>query len=178
MTFSDKLKSMFAPPAAVNVPSSGLYYYVIENPGEKSRVHLRIDADGHGTLVVNANKVMHLNPTAALMAWFLLEKVDEKVAVKAIQREYRVSANQARSDLSAINLQLDELIRPDGVCPVHELELDTLMPFSARPSAPYRMDLAITYRCNNDCAHCYNDRERNYPELTTEAWKGILHDWR
>jgi len=108
------------------------------------------------------------------MAWLLLEKVDEKDALKAIQREYRVSANQARSDLSAINLQLDELIRPDGVCPVHELELDTLMPFSARPSAPYRMDLAITYRCNNDCAHCYNDRERNYPELTTEAWKSIL----
>jgi len=174
MTFSDRLKSIFAPPSAANGPSSGLYHYVIENPGEKSRVHLRMDADGHGTLVVNANRVMHLNPTAALMAWLLLEKVDEKDALKVIQREYRVSANQARSDLSAINLQLDELIRPDGVCPVHELELDTLMPFSARPSAPYRMDLAITYRCNNDCAHCYNDRERNYPELTTEAWKGIL----
>jgi radical SAM protein with 4Fe4S-binding SPASM domain len=36
------------------------------------------------------------------------------------------------------------------------------------------MDLALTYRCNNDCAHCYNARERNYPELTTEDWKCIL----
>ncbi len=154
--------------------SARIYHYAIENPGEKSRVHLRIDTDGHGTLVVNANRVMHLNPTAALMAWLLLEKVDEKEAVRAIQREYRVNANQARSDLADFNLQLDELIRPDGVCPVHELELDTLMPFSARPSAPYRMDLAVTYRCNNDCAHCYNARERDFPELTTESWKGIL----
>jgi radical SAM protein with 4Fe4S-binding SPASM domain len=48
------------------------------------------------------------------------------------------------------------------------------MPFSARPSAPYRMDLAVTYRCNNDCAHCYNARERDYLELTTDAWKKIL----
>jgi radical SAM protein with 4Fe4S-binding SPASM domain len=174
MTFSNKLKSIFASPSTVHGPSSGLYHYAIENPGEKSRVHLRVDADGHGTLVVNANRVMHLNPTAALMAWLLLEKVDEKDAVKTIQREYRVSANQARSDLSSINLQLDELIRPDGSCPVHELELETIMPFSARPSAPYRMDLAITYRCNNDCAHCYNARERNFPELTTIAWKSIL----
>jgi radical SAM protein with 4Fe4S-binding SPASM domain len=157
-----------------NRKSPSLYHYAIENPGEKSRVHLRMDADGHGTLVVNANRVMHLNPTAALMAWLLLEKVDKKDAVKAIQREYRVSANQARNDLADFSLQLDELIRPDGACPVHELELDTLMPFSARPSAPYRMDLAITYRCNNDCAHCYNARERDFPELTTEAWKGIL----
>jgi radical SAM protein with 4Fe4S-binding SPASM domain len=151
-----------------------LYHYLRENETEKSRIHLRLDGDGHGTLVVNANRVMHLNPTAAMMAWLLLEKVDEKDAIKAIQREYRVSANQARSDLSTFNLQLDELIRPDGACPVHELELDTIMPFSARPSAPYRMDLAITYRCNNDCAHCYNARERDFPELTTAAWKSIL----
>jgi radical SAM protein with 4Fe4S-binding SPASM domain len=174
MTFSDRLKSMFAPQSAVNGPSLGLYHYAIENPSEKSRVHLRVDEDGHGTLVVNANRVMHLNPTATLMAWLLLEKMDEKDAVKAIQREYRVSANQARADLSTFNLQLSELLKPDGACPVHELELDTIMPFSARPSAPYRMDLAITYRCNNDCAHCYNARERNHPELTTAAWKGIL----
>ncbi|MBN1453507.1 MAG: radical SAM protein [Anaerolineales bacterium] len=174
MTIADRLKSIFAPPSTVHGPSSGLYHYAIENPGEKSRVHLRMDADGHGTLVVNANRVMHLNPTAALMAWLLLEKVDEKDAIKAIQREYRVSASQARSDLSAFNLQLEELLRPDGACPVHELELDTIMPFSARPFAPYRMDLAITYRCNNDCAHCYNARGRDFPELTTAAWKDIL----
>jgi radical SAM protein with 4Fe4S-binding SPASM domain len=154
--------------------STRLYHYAIENPGEKSRVHLRMDADGHGTLVVNANRVMHLNPTAALMAYLLLEKTNEKDAIKAIQRAYRVSAGQARNDLASFNLQLSELLRPDGACPVHELELDTIMPFSARPSAPYRMDLAITYRCNNDCAHCYNARERDFPELTTSAWKGIL----
>ena len=174
MTFSNRLKSIFAPPSVVRGPSSGLYHYAIENPGEKSRIHLRLDADGHGTLVVNANRVMHLNPTAALMAWLILEEIDEKEAVKAIQREYRVSTGQAINDLAEIRIQLDELIRPEGACPVHELELDTIMPFSARPSAPYRMDLAITYRCNNDCAHCYNARERNFPELTTEAWKGIL----
>jgi radical SAM protein with 4Fe4S-binding SPASM domain len=36
------------------------------------------------------------------------------------------------------------------------------------------MDLAVTYRCNNDCAHCYNARERNFPELTTEQWIRII----
>ena len=157
-----------------NQKSPRLYHYVRENENEKSRVHLRFDEDGHGTLVVNANRVMHLNPTAALMARLVLEDVNEKDAVKTIRHEYSVSLDQAQADLANIKLQLDELLRPDGVCPVHELELDTVMPFSARPSAPYRMDLAVTYRCNNDCAHCYNDRERDFPELTTEAWKRIL----
>ena len=41
------------------------------------------------------------------------------------------------------------------------------------------MDLAITYRCNNACAHCYNGRPRNYPELSTQEWYKILDDlWK
>jgi radical SAM protein with 4Fe4S-binding SPASM domain len=153
---------------------SGLYHYVRETEQEKSRIHLRIDPDGHGTLIVNASSVMHLNPTAALMARLVLDEANEKHAVKTIQKEYRVSAAQARDDLSAFRFQLAELIRPDGACPIHELELESLMPFSTRPTAPYRMDLAITYRCNNDCAHCYNARERNFPELSTEQWFKVL----
>jgi radical SAM protein with 4Fe4S-binding SPASM domain len=154
--------------------SSKLYHYVRENEHEKSRIHLRIDPDGTGTLIVNANRVMHLNPTAALMAHLLLEEKGEREILTSITHHYRVKLPQARNDLSAFRLQFSELLRPDGVCPIHELDLETVMPFSARPSAPYRMDLAITYRCNNDCAHCYNARERNFPELHTENWKHIL----
>jgi radical SAM protein with 4Fe4S-binding SPASM domain len=174
MTLLTSLKNILQPSTIVHSLSSGLYHYIHETEHEKSRIHLRIDPGGTGTLIVNASSVMHFNPTATLMAYLILEKAEEKRAVKAIQKEYRVSASQARADLSDFRLQLSELIRPDGACPVHELELDTLMPFSAHPSAPYRMDLAITYRCNNDCAHCYNARERNFPELDTEHWKQTL----
>lgn len=155
-------------------PVSRIYHYVRKNEHEKSRLHLRIDPDGTGTLIVNANRVMHLNPTAALMAHLILEGRNEQEIVLRIKHNYRVSANQASQDLAVFNHQLEDLIRPDGVCPIHELDLETVMPFSARPSAPYRMDLAITYRCNNDCAHCYNARERSFPELHTENWKYIL----
>ncbi|MFZ5882054.1 MAG: PqqD family peptide modification chaperone [Chloroflexota bacterium] len=151
-----------------------MYHYTRENEFEKSRIHLRLDADGHGTLIVNANRVMHLNPTAALMAWLILEGKTQEERIKALTARYSVSKKQAEADLSSFLFQLDELLRPDGACPVHELDTDTLAPFSARPSAPYRMDLALTYRCNNDCAHCYNARERNFPELSTDQWKRIL----
>ena len=157
-----------------NPGSSGLYHYTRETGDEKSRIHLRLDPDGTGTLIVNASRVMHLNPTAALMAHLVLEDIQEKEAIRAIQKEYRVSTALARADLSSFRVQLDKLVRPDGACPVHDLDLDSTMPFSARPTAPYRMDLAITYRCNNDCAHCYNARERSFPELDTEHWKMIL----
>ena len=154
--------------------ASKIYHYVRENEYEKSRIHLRLDPDGTGTLIVNANRVMHLNPTAALLAHLILEGRSEQEILLRLRQQYRVSVDQASQDVASFNLQLNNLIGPDGGCPIHELDLETVMPFSARPSAPYRMDLAITYRCNNDCAHCYNARERNFPELHTENWKHIL----
>ncbi len=168
------LSELFNRKSSIENPKSGLYHYVHENELEKSRIHLRIDPDGTGTLIVNASSVMHLNPTAAFMAWLILEKVDEEQAVKTIHQNYRVNKSQARKDISEFRIQISELLRPDGACPIHELDLEMNMPFSARPTAPYRMDLAVTYRCNNDCAHCYNARERNFPELTTQQWFKII----
>src|SRR5690242_11261512 len=107
-----------------------LYHYIRENEREKSRIHLRIDPDGTGTLIVNANRVMHLNPTAAFMAWLILERKTEEERMSALIARYSVSKKQARADLASFLLQLDELIRPDGACPIHELDLESVMPFS------------------------------------------------
>ncbi len=159
---------------------SKIHHYLIENPTEKSRVHLRIDPDGSGTLIVNANRIMHLNPTAALMAKLVLDGKSEQEVLQVVRKTWNVKPDTLKQDFATFNLQLSNLIRPDGACPVHELELDTLMPFSARPSAPYRLDLALTYRCNNDCHHCYNlehpkpGQPLKRPELSTEQWKQVI----
>jgi radical SAM protein with 4Fe4S-binding SPASM domain len=152
----------------------GLHHYVRQGVGERSRIHLRIDPDESGLLMINANRVMHLNPTAAFMASLALEDTPERQAVHALVRRYQVSAEQASYDYAQFTEQLNELIRPNGACPIHDLDLEVTAPFSARPSAPYRMDLALTYRCNNDCAHCYNARPRQFPEIANKQWEIIL----
>lgn len=154
--------------------SGRIFHYTRETADEKSRIHLRLDADGTGTLIVNASSIMHLNPTAALMAYLILEEKQDHEIISSLTKQYRVDRKQARDDLSDFRFQLSELLRSDSACAIHDLELEMNMPFSARPSAPYRMDLAVTYRCNNDCAHCYNARERNFPELDTDQWKVVL----
>jgi radical SAM protein with 4Fe4S-binding SPASM domain len=171
-------------------PLAGLHHYLHADNGGKSRVHLRLDADGHGTLIVNANRIMHLNPTAALMAYLILEgKQDDEIAITTAKKS-RGARKQVNKDISSFRLQISELLRPDGACPIHDLELEVTAPFSARPSAPYRLDLALTYRCNNDCAHCYNVRPippaPPFPsreggngglgpgELPTADWKRVL----
>lgn len=159
------------PPAAIE---PGLYHYDRQGPGERSRIHLRVDPDGSALLLVNASRVVHLNPTAAFMAYLTLENMPQQTALEAIMRTYRVSRSQAMEDYAQTSGQIQELVRPDGACPIHLLDLEVTAPFSARPLAPYRMDMAITYRCNNDCAHCYNARERTFPELSTQEWKQVI----
>jgi radical SAM protein with 4Fe4S-binding SPASM domain len=156
------------------LPGPGLFHFEFQENNDRSRIHLRIEQDGNGLLLVNASRIMHLNPTATLMAFLYLQKVDPNQAIKCITKTYSVPNSQAIDDYTQISDIIHELVRPDGACPIHDLELDILPPFSSKPSAPYRMDLAITYRCNNDCAHCYNARPRDYPELLTAQWHSIL----
>jgi len=152
----------------------GLFGYTHIIPGGQSRIHLRIEKDGRGLLLINANRAVHLNPTASLMAWLILEDRPEAEAVAILRNRYRVASKTARADFAEVRDQIEQLIKPDGPCPIHELELDLLPPFSETPSAPYRMDLALTYRCNANCPHCYNLRPRNYPEMTTDQWRRVI----
>lgn len=143
-------------------------------PQGHATVHLRTAADGSAELFVNANQVFRLNPSAAKMAALSLAGVPERVALQRLGRVYRADAGQLAADYADLQRQLQELIDPAGGCPVHDLELEVRPPFGEMPSAPYRMDLALTYRCNDDCAHCYNARPRDYPEMGTQDWQRAM----
>ena len=167
-----KSKFTITPSSLTNTPR--LYHYERQSLGERSRIHLRVDQDGSGLLLVNASRVMHLNQTATYMTHLALEKTPQDEAIRSITKRYNVPKSQASNDYAQIADVLLELTRPDGACPIHDLDLEIKAPFSSRPSSPYRMDLALTYRCNNDCSHCYNARPREYPELPTAQMKDIL----
>ena len=106
MAFLDTFRAFLKPSSVANGPSSGLHHYTRQNGLEKSRIHLRLDPDGSGTLIVNANSVMHLNPTAAFMAWLILEGKTEEERISALRSRYSVSRKQAQSDLSSFLLFL------------------------------------------------------------------------
>ncbi len=156
------------------VLSKGLHSYHRESNGGSSHIHLRMDESGEGILIINANRVLHFNASAALMAYLFLENTPENQIINTLTNSFRVSKSQAKDDYAKFRADFSGLIDPAGPCPIHDLDLEVTYPFSARPSAPYRMDLAITYRCNNDCHHCYNQPQRKGTELTTSEWKTAI----
>ena len=158
-----------------NLLSPGLYSYTLVKADSKSQIHLRVDDDLSGALVINAARVVHLNPSASAIAYTRLEKLDKLQALDFLGRLFKADRQQLEADYLDTSAKIDALTdESSGLCPVCDLNLELDMPFSAKLSAPYRIDLALTYRCNNDCAHCYNARPRNYPELDTASWKKII----
>lgn len=161
--------------AIFSLPEPGLYKFDRIDPNSKSRIHLRVDEDHSGLLVINASKIIYLNKTALLMAHLYLNKVDQEEALDFLSDFFEVEESVLLADYQNTVDSIEALVDGNsGMCPICDLGLTTNMPFSAKLSAPYRMDLAITYRCNLDCAHCYNARPRNHPELPTDQWKIII----
>ncbi len=140
-----------------------------------NRIHLRIDADGSGVLWVNANQTFYLNPSAGLMAWCLITQKSDREIERIFKEEYPQDAQRAVADFKTFAPQINGLLSgQNSVCDLCLSGISSVMPFSAQPSAPYRMDLAVTYGCNNQCPHCYNDKNRIGKTLPLSDWKRIL----
>jgi radical SAM protein with 4Fe4S-binding SPASM domain len=146
-----------------------------DETGGRVRLHLRVEPDGRGLLVINAARVLHLNQTAVEHVRLILEEVPEAQAIRTIRRRYHVDAATVHADHRRLREQIEALADPNStVCPIHGLNLERVDPFSMPVTAPYRMDLALTYRCNNACPHCYVARPTDYPEMDTADWRAVI----
>jgi radical SAM protein with 4Fe4S-binding SPASM domain len=153
----------------------GMYQYrTAPDAEERFRLHLRVEADGSGILVINAAKVLHMNQTATEMAKLITEETPVEEAAREISRRYHVPRDQARADYEDLRDKIMLLARTDEVCPITYLDVQRIDPFQTPTSAPYRMDLALTYACNDNCGHCYVGRPRDYPQISLEEWKRVI----
>jgi radical SAM protein with 4Fe4S-binding SPASM domain len=125
-------------------------------------------------LVINANTVLYLNETATAYAYFFIQGLKIEETVKAVRRIFKVDEKIAREDYTQLIYKISTLAQTEEVCPLSFLGIEQTEPFSSEMSAPIRMDLALTYRCNNHCIHCYTGGPRETRELSTEDWKRII----
>jgi radical SAM protein with 4Fe4S-binding SPASM domain len=125
-------------------------------------------------MVIKANTVLHLNETATAFAYYFMQGMPENDVIKKIQRTYRVGVSKAKEDYSKLVFTISTLAGTEKIDPVSFLDVEKEEPFSHQYSAPLRMDLALTFRCQNDCVHCYAGGPHETPELNTQQWKQVI----
>jgi len=164
------LRKMFRAPEI----SQGRFTYRGRGDFTGLALQLRVEPDGQGLLVINANTVLYLNKTAAAHAYFFVQGMTTDEAVKKIRRMYRVDEKTARNDYEKLIYTVSTLAQTEEVCPISFLDVKRVEPFTQEFSAPLRVDLALTFRCQNNCVHCYAGGPHETSELTTEQWKEVI----
>ena len=137
-------------------------------------LQLRVEEGGEGIMVINAHTVLFLNETATAYAYFFIQGTSTEAVLKKIRRLYRVNSQLAKKDYEKLVYAISTLAHTDKVCPISFLDVKTVEPFTKQLSAPLRMDLALTFKCQNDCVHCYAGGPHETDELSTEEWKQVI----
>jgi hypothetical protein len=168
------LERWFLKPEPVERLKAGIYQRIVQADPAPYRLHLRVDPDGSSVLIVNAATVLHLNETATLHAYHIIQGSSSDQAAEDISHRYRVNRNRAREDFEQLAARVETLATNPDVDPVFYLEAERTKPHEASLTAPYRLDLALTYETDPDGEVDPLARARVDRELDTAEWKQIL----
>jgi hypothetical protein len=153
----------------------GLYHYASKEDAAKPfRLHLRVEPDGTGVLIINAAIVLHLNATATEHAYQFVQGATDEEAAKAISSRFRVGWSQSLADQRALRAQVVRLALAPDVDPVMYLDMERTPPHAHQLSAPYRLDLALTYATDPNGETDPEARRRVDRELSTDEWRTIM----
>lgn len=158
---------------------SGTHHLQATQNERPYRVHLRLQEDGSGILILNASTILQLNPTAAEYAFHFIKGTEPDEAAKQIAARYRISKGMALEDFNDFLDRIQILISTEDLDPVSFLDFELAQPHSADLNAPLRLDCALTYRLPEKTQAEYAPTKRVDRELTTLEWKAILDiAWR
>lgn len=172
------------------------------------KLHLRSESDNTGVLIINAQAALFLNRTAKVYFEAFFDEFEKLSAdnrerqrereeqvdlsnprevgealtsgvTRRIRRRFRVQQAQAAADWRKLWGSVIA-VAEGGACPFSDFEVRRIEPLSVDLSAPYRCDLILTYRCQNNCSHCYAGGPHVTREIPTDSWKETmdrLSDW-
>ncbi len=141
----------------------------------KIRLSLREEKD-FSVLNINGAHILYLNNTAAEYVKHIMDENTREEIVDIMTKEYTVEKEKVEKDYEKVYFNIIGLASSTDLCPFSSLDIERISPFSKEYdlSAPHRFDLALTYRCNNKCIHCYAASPREKEELSTKKWKVII----
>lgn len=151
-----------------------VYHYRSGGTLEGHRVHLRIESNGSGILIIDADKILYLNQTAAeIIKGFLDGKSDEEI-IKGMGERYRVREDTLSDDLDTLKHTVKRFAEATDIDPVTYLSNEDISLFTSGFSAPHRMDLLLSYdKSSIFRSFCFKHPEE-VETINFEQWKKVI----
>lgn len=156
------------------LPAGTYHFQAPPQDPRNFRLHLRLEKDGSGILIINAATVLHLNSTAAEYAYHMVKQTPQDVAVREISKRYFVTRDQAAQDYQDFVERVETVIDVPDLDPEMFLGFERTDVHSAGLSAPLRLDCALTYRLPEGVDPSLAPTKRVERELTTAEWQSVL----
>lgn len=172
MNLINRLTELFTP--AKPLPEGMFHRLALSADDKPYRMHLRLQKNGKGVLILNASTVLQLNSTACEYAYHMIKGAQPEQAAKAISARYRVPVKDALRDYQEFFEKIEMLINATDLDPVSVLGFDQAQPNSADLSAPLRLDVALTYRLPPGSDPINAPTKRVERELSTREWQEIV----
>lgn len=175
----DNLINFFS--KGISSPHQPAGFFSYQSPGNQIpsfRLHLRLEGDGTGLLIINAHTTLHLNQTAAEYAYSFVQGRSPQDTAREMSQRYKVSADQALADYQNLMDTVKLLSTSEDIDPITYLGIERTDPYPRSLTAPYRLDCALTYRTSN-MEPSEVPTQRIKRELLTGEWINILDkSWR
>ena len=151
------------------------------------RLHMRREKLDQAQIWVNGTYQLSLNKEAADITEALIqaywkykshntfsEDAFWQEMFRHLRKKYgpNIPEQKLREDINQVFAAYLNIAK--GLCPTIDLGLPIADVKPEDWTAPSRMDLALTYRCQNECSFCYSDGPRTTAELGTDKWKEII----
>jgi len=169
----EALRRRFSPAQPIE---PGIYHY--QSPpyaDSQYRLHLRIENEGEGVLIIDASTILHLNKSAAEYAYHIVQSTPHDEVTRKMANRYDISPERIQIDFDEFKDRIFSLIDFPDLDPVSFMGIEREMPYSTKISAPYRIDCALTYRLREGAVVGSAPTKRVDRELTTDEWITIIN---
>ncbi len=159
----DKLRLLGSVPKPL---TSGFYvYHSPETDPTPYRLHLRVEPDGEGVLIVNASSILHLNQTATEFAYYLMQEKEVDEISQRVSERFDAPLDVITDDVASFKNQLMQFIYKSDQEPITNFGFEPLTDINDI-SAPYRLDCCLTLKDSVESSES--------KELDTDSWKDII----
>ncbi|MEA4812935.1 MAG: hypothetical protein VB108_10255 [Anaerolineaceae bacterium] len=165
----NKLRETFRQKEALT-PGFLVYHTPPEAP-KQYRLHLRIEPDGEGVLIINASSILHLNQSAAEIAYYKMKGNSNEEIARLISERFAVRPDLAHKDAEDFLNKIQNFIDTVDQRPDADFGFESHVNIE-NISAPYRLDCCLNYELESSLQGLQPNTRGTY--MSTNELKDLI----